>query len=189
MDEQALIASARAGNAHAFNALVDAYQGVAYSVAYRVIGHPDAAADATQDALLAAYRALPSFRGGSFRAWLLRIVTNACYDRLRQSKRRQQVSIDDMSDDLDYAPWLTSGAESPEEAVLREDVRRALELAIAKLPLDQRVVVVLADVEGLSYEEIATATGAAVGTVKSRLSRARARLRDYLTQGREPLRP
>jgi len=189
MDEQALIVSARTGNPHAFNALVSAYQGVAYNVAYRVIGHPEAAADATQDALLAAYRALPSFRGGSFRAWLLRIVTNVCYDRLRQNKRRPQVSLDEMAEDLDYVPGLAADGESPEDVVLRQDVQRILEMAIAKLPFDQRVAVVLSDVEGLSYEEIAAATGATVGTVKSRLSRARARLRDFLTQGREPLRP
>lgn len=189
MDEQALIASARAGDPRAFNALVSAYQGIAYNVAYRVLGHPDTAADATQDALLAAYRALPSFRGGSFRAWLLRIVTNSCYDQLRRKRRRPQVSLDDMVDDPDYTPALVDGGESPEEAVLRDDVRRAMEVAIAKLPLDQRLVIIMSDVEGLSYEEIAAATGASLGTVKSRLSRARARLRDYLTRGREPLRP
>jgi len=185
MDEQALIAEARTGNPQAFNALVGAYQGVAYNVAYRVIGHPDAAADATQDAFLAAYRALPTFRGGSFRAWLLRIVANVCYDQLRQRRRRPQVSLEDMAEDPDYASSLSDGRESPEEAVLRQDVRRAIEVAIAKLPFDQRVTVVLSDVEGFSYEEIAAATGASLGTVKSRLSRARARLRDYLAQGRE----
>lgn len=189
MDEQALIASARTGNPQAFNALVHSYQDMAYSVAYRVVGHPDAAADATQDAFLAAYRALPAFRGGSFKAWLLRIVTNACYDQLRLKRRRPQVSLEDMVDDPDYAPSLADGGESPEDVVLREDLRRAMEAAIAKLPLDQRVVLVLSDVQGLSYEEIGAATGASLGTVKSRLSRARARLRDYLTQGREPLRP
>ncbi len=189
MDEQALIASARTGNPDAFNTLVRSYQDMAYNVAYRIVGHPDAAADATQDAFLAAYRALPAFRGGSFRAWLLRIVTNACYDQLRLRQRRPQTSLEDMVDDPDYAPALTDPSETPEEALLRRDLMQAMETAIAKLPFDQRVTLVLCDVQGMSYEEVAATMGASLGTVKSRLSRARAHVRDSLTQGREPLRP
>lgn len=185
MDEQALIASASAGNPHAFNALAYAYQDMAYNVAYRVLGQPDAAADATQDALLSAYRALPAFRGGSFKAWLLRIVTNACYDQLRKRKRRPQTSLEDMVEDADYAAALTDPSESPEQALMRHELATTLEAAIAKLPTDQRLVLVLSDIEGLSYDEIAVSTGASLGTVKSRLSRARARVRDYLMSGRE----
>jgi RNA polymerase sigma-70 factor (ECF subfamily) len=189
MDDQALIAGARAGNPDAFNVLVRAYQDAAYNVAYRVLGQPEAAADATQDAFLAAYRALPAFRGGSFKAWLLRIVTNACYDQLRLKKRRPQTALDDLSEDPDYSPALMAHDEGPAEAALRHDLAQTLEVAISKLPADQRVVVILSDVEGLSYEEIATATGTSLGTVKSRLSRARAKLRDYLTRGGEPWGP
>ena len=187
MDEQALIASARAGNMHAFNTLVRTYQDIAFNVAYRVLGHADAAADATQDAFLSAYRGLPAFRGGSFRAWLLRIVTNACYDQLRLKKRRPETSLEDMTEDPDYTCSLIDYSQNPEEAIVRQDLVQAIAAGICKLPLDQRVVLVLSDVQGLSYDEIAEATGASLGTVKSRLSRARARLRDYLTQGREPL--
>lgn len=189
MDEQALIASARAGNTGAFNALVRSYQDIAYNVAYRVLGHADAAADATQDAFLSAYKALPAFRGGSFKAWVLRIVTNACYDQLRVRKRRPQTSLEDMVEDVDCAAALTDPGESPEEALLRQDLLHAMEAAMAKLPVDQRVVLVLSDVQGMSYEEISETTGVSLGTIKSRLSRARARMRDYLTQGREPIRP
>ncbi len=189
MDEQALIASARAGDPHAFNVLVQGYQDIAYNVAYRVLGQPDAAADATQDAFLAAYQALAAYRGGSFKAWLLRIVTNSCYDQLRQKKRRPQTSLEDMVEDADYAVALTDPGESPEEALLRQDLAEALEAGIARLPLDQRVTLVLSDVQGLSYDEIAEATGASLGTVKSRLSRARSRLRDYVVRGREPWTP
>ena len=187
MNEEALIASARAGNTSAFNTLVRTYQDVAYNVAYRVLGHAEAAADATQEAFLSAYRALPAFRGGSFRAWLLRIVTNACYDQLRLKKRRPQTSLDDMVEDSEYASLLVDERGDPEEEVLRSDLAQAITGAISKLPLDQRVVLVLSDVQGLSYDEIAAATGASLGTVKSRLSRARTRLRDYLMRGREPL--
>lgn len=187
MDEQALIAAARTGNTSAFNTLVRAYQDVAYNVAYRILGHGDSAADATQEAFLAAYRALPAFRGGSFKAWVLRIVTNACYDQLRVRQRRPQVSLEDAVEDADYASSFADPGESPEEAILRQDMAQAIEAAIAKLPLDQRVALVLSDVQGLSYDEIVAVTGASLGTVKSRLSRARARVRDYLTGGKEPL--
>ncbi len=187
MDEQALIASARAGNTHSFNMLVRAYQDIAYNVAYRVLGQADAAADAAQEAFLAAYRALPAFRGGSFKAWLLRIVTNACYDQLRLRKRRPQTSLEAVVDDPDYASALVDHGESPEEILLRRDLAQAIEAGIAKLPFDQRVVLVLSDVQGMSYDEIAAVTGASLGTVKSRLSRARGRLRDYLTGSVEPL--
>ncbi|MCL6431026.1 MAG: sigma-70 family RNA polymerase sigma factor [Anaerolineae bacterium] len=186
MDEQTLLASARAGDPHAFNTLVRIYQDMAFNVAYRVLGEAEAAADATQDAFLAAYRALPAFRGGSFKLWLLRIVTNSCYDQLRLRKRRQQTSLDDLAEDPDYASALADHGESPEEAILRGELAQVLQAGIARLPLDQRIVLVLSDVQGLSYEEIAETTGIALGTVKSRLSRARARLRDFLGHVREP---
>jgi RNA polymerase sigma-70 factor, ECF subfamily len=186
MDEVTLIGAARTGDAQAFNRLVQAYQDMAYNVAYRILGQGEPAADATQDAFLSAYRALPSFRGGSFKAWLLRIVTNACYDQLRLRKRRPQTSLEDLAEDSDYAPSLMDHGELPEEAVLRQELAQAIETGIGKLPLEQRVVLVLSDIQGLSYDEIAVATGATLGTVKSRLSRGRARLRDFVLQGREP---
>jgi RNA polymerase sigma factor (sigma-70 family) len=189
MDEQALIATARAGNPEAFNALVRHYEDIAYNVAYRVLGHPDMAADATQDAFLAAYRALPGFRGGSFKAWLLRIVTNNCYDQLRYRKRRPQTSLEGMVEDCDYSAVLMDRTESPEEAILRRDLARGLQVGITKLPSDQRVTLVLSDIQGLSYDEIAEVTGVSLGTVKSRLSRARAKMRDYLTGSGEPWAP
>jgi RNA polymerase sigma-70 factor (ECF subfamily) len=189
MDEQTLIATARAGNPEAYNALVRTYQDMAYSVAYRVLGRPEAAADATQDAFLAAYRGLPAFRGGSFKAWLLRIVTNSCYDQLRAVRRRPQTSLEDVSEDPDYAVSLADPGESPEDTLLRQDMAQTLEAGIAKLPVDQRLVLVLSDVEGFSYDEIAAVTGVSLGTVKSRLSRARFKMRDYLTGVREPWAP
>ncbi len=101
-------------------------------------------------------------------------------------KRRPQASLEDMVEDPDYATALIDHGESPEDVLIRQDLAQALEAGIAKLPFDQRVALVLSDVQGFSYEEIAEATGASLGTVKSRLSRARARLRNYLTRGREP---
>jgi RNA polymerase sigma-70 factor (ECF subfamily) len=185
MDEQALVAAARRGDAQAFNTLILNYQSLVYNVAYRILHDEDAAADAVQDAFISAFRALQTFRGGSFKAWVLRIVVNACYDQLRLTKRRPTSSLDEMLIDPDHSDIVADGAETPEEYAIRQDLGRAIQAGLDTLPPDQRAVVVLSDVQELSYEEIAVATGVSLGTVKSRLSRGRARLRDYLRDTRE----
>jgi len=187
MDEQALIDSARRGDARAFNQLVLLYQGMAYNVAYRIMADPDAASDATQDAFLSAYKAMRKFRGGSFKAWLLRIVTNACYDQLRKKKRRPSSSLDDLPVEADHSQYMQDPAEQPDEYVERQELGSTIQAGISTLPVEQRTVLVLSDVQGLSYNEIAEVTGLSLGTVKSRLSRGRARLRDYLVEQRELL--
>lgn len=187
MDEQTLIASACKGDARAFNQLVLLYQSMAYNVAYRILSDPDAAADATQDAFLSAFKAMHKFRGGSFKAWLLRIVTNACYDQLRVKQRRPSSSLDDLPVESDHTPYLEDPAEGPDKFVERQELNRAIQGGISTLPVEQRVVVILSDVQGLSYQEIAQITGLSLGTVKSRLSRGRARLRDHLVVQRELL--
>ena len=187
MDEQALIDSARKGEVRAFNQLVLLYQSMAYNVAYRILNDPDAAADATQDAFLKAFKAMRKFRGGSFKAWLLRIVTNACYDQLRRKQRRPTSSLDDLPVEADHSPYLHDPAEQPDEFVERQELGNTIQAGIATLPVEQRMVLVLSDIQGLSYNEIADVTGLSLGTVKSRLSRARARVRDYLMTQRELL--
>lgn len=180
MDEKALIAAAKRNEVEAFNGLVIAYQDMAYNLAYRILGDPDAAADATQDAFISAFRAVRKFRGGSFKAWLLRIVTNACYDQLRRKKRHPTVSLESF-----YA--IPGQAEDPENYALRQELSRVIQAGIQTLPYDQRIALVLSDVQGLSYKEIAQVVGISLGTVKSRLSRARAKLRDYLLEREELL--
>lgn len=187
MDEQRLIAQAQRGDLHAFNQLVLAYQSTMYNVAYRILGDGDAAADATQDAFVSAYRAIARFRGGSFKAWLLRIVTNACYDQLRVKQRRPTDSLDDMLVEPEHDTTLRDDSESPEEFVLRQELGAAIQRGLSTLPPDQRITLVLSDIEGLSYDEIAEATHVSLGTVKSRLSRARSKLRDYLLHNGELL--
>jgi RNA polymerase sigma-70 factor (ECF subfamily) len=181
MDEAGLIRDAQRGDVNAYNTLVLHYQSQAYNVAYRIMGDLDAAADATQEAFISAYRAIHTFRGGSFKAWLLRIVTNACYDELRRIKRRPQSSLEALYVE-DEAPdsMLASRSENPESYAQRMDLQAALTNCIQGLSEDQRTVAVLSDVEGFNYEEIASIAGVALGTVKSRLSRARASLRDCL---------
>jgi RNA polymerase sigma-70 factor (ECF subfamily) len=187
MDEQALIESARKGDARSFNQLVLLYQRMAYNVAYRILSDPDAASDATQDAFLKAFKAMRRFRGGSFKAWLLRIVTNACYDQLRRKQRRPATSLDDLPVEADHSFYMHDPAERPDEFVERQELGDTIQAGILTLPVEQRTVLVLSDVQGLSYNEIAEVTGLSLGTVKSRLSRGRARLRDYLVEQRELL--
>lgn len=180
IQEARLLARAREGDLDAFNGLVDAYQDQVYRLCLRLLGSPDAAADACQEAFLSAFRHLQSFRGDVFRPWLLRIAANAATDELRRRQRRPQVSLDRPPPGADAPPDFPAAGESPEEYALRSELRGTLERALATLPADQRLAVVLVDVEGLAYEEAARVMSTAVGTVKSRLSRARERLRVLL---------
>lgn len=187
MDEQALIQAAQKGDLSAFNQLVLQYQSLAYNVAYRVMSQPDLAADATQDAFIKAFKAIDRFRGQSFKAWLLRIVTNTCYDMLRSAKRRPADSLDEVLASPEHSWRMTDPAERPEEHAERQELAQVLQWAIAQLPPDQRTVVVLSDVQGLSYGEIAETLNISLGTVKSRLSRARSKLRVILQTHEEHL--
>jgi RNA polymerase sigma-70 factor (ECF subfamily) len=189
MDEAALIREAQNGEVSSYNSLVLHYQEQAFNVAYRIMGEPDTAADATQEAFIAAYKAIRSFRGGSFKAWLLRIVTNACYDELRRRKRHPESSLEaTYVEDETPDSHFVSHAESPEGYTERGELQQAIMNCLQGLPEDQRAIAVLSDIEGLSYEEISETVGVALGTVKSRLSRSRARLRDCL-QGFKELLP
>ncbi|MBI5566450.1 MAG: sigma-70 family RNA polymerase sigma factor [Chloroflexi bacterium] len=190
MDEAALIQAARQGNLDAFNTLVLTYQHQVYNLAYRIMGEEAAASDATQEAFISAYKNLKSFRGGSFKSWLLRIVTNACYDDLRHRKRRPATSLDELTDGEDGEAEFDVPApdDGPETIAQRHELAGLIQQGITTLPDDQRIVLVLSDVQGMSYEEIASMTNSNLGTVKSRLSRARAKLREYL-QGRGELLP
>ncbi len=191
MDEAAWIDGARRGDLDDFNRLVLAYQTRAYNLAYRILGDGETAADAAQDAFLSAYRNLGSFRGGSFRAWLFRIVTNACYDELRRRKRRPALSLEEIEEGspsgegVPEAGALFGSEEGPEQAAERAEIARQIERCLAGLPVEFRTVVVLADVMSMDYQEVAASMGSPVGTVRSRLARARARLRECLDAHRE----
>lgn len=187
MDEAALIQKAQNGDVAAYNRLVLKYQEGVYNVAYRIMGEPHAAEDATQEAFISAYGALKSFRGGSFKSWLMRIATNACYDELRRRKRRPQTSLDKITDENESFAFLRSPDEGPEKTQQRLEMMRAIEDCLRALPDDQRITAVLGDVEGYNYQEIAGITGVSLGTVKSRMSRARAKLRECLQEVKELL--
>ncbi len=183
MDEIALIQAARGGDLDSFNRLVLAYQDMVYSHAYRMVGEEEAADDATQTTFLSAYNHLNSFRGGSFKAWLLRIVTNACYDELRRRKRRPTVPLepaDEAGEEVESARWMVDPTEQPEDQVERQELQSAIQHCLDNLPEEFRAAVVMVDVQGLNYFEASQASGKPIGTIKSRLARARLRLRDCL---------
>jgi RNA polymerase sigma-70 factor (ECF subfamily) len=183
MDEAYLIETAQHGDLDAFNSLVLTYQDYVYNQAYRIMGDEAAAADAVQEAFVAAFQNIRAFRGGSFRAWLFRIVTNACYDELRQRKRRPSTPLeplDDTGEEIESPQWLADPGEGPEEALLRSQLANAIQHCLEGLPQEYRVVAVLVDVQGMDYDEAAQVISKPLGTVKSRLARARLRLRDCL---------
>ena len=183
--EQRLVSDAQGGDLESFNQLVRLYEGRVYTLCFRMLGDGESAADAAQDAFLSAYRNLRSFRGGSFRSWMLRIATNTCYDALRFRKRRPTTSLDAALDSGDETTHFDppDPGEAPLDAALRHELGAAIQRALQQIPADQRAVVILSDIQGMAYEEIADAIGANLGTVKSRLSRGRARLRDILKAG------
>jgi len=192
MDEAGLIGDAQRGEIEAFNRLIMTYQDQVYNLAYRILGDPQAADDAAQEAFISAYKGLRRYRGGSFRAWILRIATNACYDELRRRKRRPAIGLEDLNplddpDEADSAGVLASDAGDPESEALQAELAQALEDCLSGLPDEFRVVAVLVDVQGHDYQEASLVMGTPLGTVKSRLARARLRLRDCLQAHRELL--
>ncbi len=176
----AAIHAAQAGDEQAFALLVEAHRALAERVAYSILRTEEAVADAVQDALLKMYQALPRFTEGNFRAWLMRIVTNTCYDYLRRRRRRPAVSLDALEEEMNREFGNPRADQSPEQAVLRAEQHRQILEAIQALSPAHQAVVILVDVHGYDYQETAEALGIPVGTVKSRLSRARAALRERL---------
>jgi RNA polymerase sigma-70 factor (ECF subfamily) len=190
MDEPTLIREAQRGDLEAFNCLVLAYQNIVYNTALRILTDEDLAADAAQEAFLSAFRALNSYRGGSFRAWLLRTVTNACYDELRRKQRRPTTPLEPENEDgeeVESPRWLADPTASPEEQFDQAELEHAIQHCLGNLPTEFRAVVVLADIQGLDYKEVAVAVKKPLGTIKSRLARARLRLRECLQGFRELL--
>lgn len=191
--ERRLIALGQQGDRAAFNALVEKYQGAAYALALRMLGDPDTAADVTQEAFFSAYRALGSFHGTSFRAWLLRIVSNGCYDVFRVRGRQPVTSLEALlehdestsSSDSRMPTTMVDPSWSPEDSALRAETVSAIEAALLLLPPEQRLAVVLCDIQGMAYEEVARIMETPLGTVKSRIARARAQLRTLLTRSGE----
>ena len=179
-DEKQLIERASRGEADAFNALLGAHEKQMYAVALRMCQNRDDAQDCLQEAMIRVFRAISGFKGqSSFSTWLYRITMNTCLDELRRRKNRPNTSLDNMVD-LGWSP-VDEGI-SPERHAMNSETRRQLNAAIARLPEDMRSAIVLRDIQGMTYEEIAAALDINVGTIKSRISRGRERLRAVLSR-------
>src|SRR6266498_4505449 len=191
MDEQALIHDAQNGNLDAFNSLILHYQDSVYNTALRILGDENLAADATQEAFISAFKSISSFRGGSFKAWLMRTVTNACYDELRRQKRRPTTPLEpdtDEGEEMDSPRWLADPGMTPDQKAEADELEHAIQHCLNNLPIEFKTVVVMADLQGMDYTDVAVAVRVPLGTIKSRLARARLRLRECL-QGFSELLP
>lgn len=194
-DEVQLIVRSQQGDVSAFNQLVLCYQQTVYNVVLRMLAEREAAADVTQDTFIAALRGISSFRpGSSFRAWLLRIAANQACDHWRRTHRHMQESLDSLTDEDEpraagvLNTLIATGDQvNPEQSLLTRELQELIAHGLQALPLEQRVAVILCDLQGLSYEEIASTTQTTLGTVRSRIARGRMRLREYLYQNRELL--
>jgi RNA polymerase sigma-70 factor (ECF subfamily) len=180
-DEAQLIERSRAGDIEAFNALVLLYQDRVFNLCLRMLGDLQAAEDATQEALISAYRAVARVRGDNIRAWLFRIASNVCIDEIRRRKRQPASSLDVARSDDERPLDVPDAAPGPETLALRSELASVLRSELLLLPDDQRLAVILCDIEGLDYSEIAMTLGCSLGTVKSRISRGRSRLREQLS--------
>ncbi len=182
MTEQQLIAAAQGGDQAAFAALVEANQAMVYSLAYRMTGNSEDAADLSQEAFLNAWRGLARFQGqASFATWLYRLTSNACIDFLRREKRHSTLSLTlEPTDEESRQAEVTDERWSPEALLDRQENQTAVRQALTQLSDEHREVLLLRELEGLSYREIAQHLGLEEGTVKSRIARARLSLRDFL---------
>ena len=184
LNEVNLVLAAKKGDLDAFNQIVLSYQDRIFGLASRILGDQDSAEDITQNTFLTAYLNLPHFRNGSFQSWLYRIATNACYDELRRNKRRPTMSLDDEDDAeerlLPHYEFLGKN-NLPEEESEKHELEQTVQQALNQLDADQRTAVVLVDLQEFDYKDAAQILGVPIGTLKSRLARARLRLRDLLS--------
>ena len=178
--EEILLAKAASGDGAAFTQLMSAHESRMYAVALRMCSNREDAQDCLQDAMLRVYRSLNSFKGqSSFSTWLYRVTMNTCLDEIRRRKMRSSASLDDLLD----SGWSPSDENDvPERRMIASEQRRTIDRAIAELPEDMRAAIILRDVQGYSYDEIAEMLDANIGTVKSRISRGRERLRAALRE-------
>lgn len=182
-NEEASITDASNGDLDAFNQLVLKYQDMAYNHAYALLRDSDSAQDAVQDGFIKAFQALPAFRGGSFRGWLLKIVTNSAYDQLRRSQRHPNQPLfpeDENGEEMESASWLADPGASVQDAVEQIELSRDIYKLLDELPEAYRSVITLIDINEFDYAEAAQALKVPIGTVKSRLARARMQMQAKL---------
>ena len=190
MEETKLINAAKKGDMQAFNQLVLTYQEAVYNCAYRMLSDPAGAADITQDTFITSFRNIKKFKNGSFKAWLLRVATNKCIDEFRRQKRHPNTALEPVTEDddtFDSPYWLADPQMQPEEQLSQNELNQAIQDCLSCLPEDFRTIVVMVDMQEMNYEETSQIAGLPLGTIKSRLSRARRRLQDCLQRFSELL--
>lgn len=176
----ARIEQARRGDARAFEALLAEHAERVYAHVARILGTGPEAEDVVQDACISAWRSIASFEGTSFRAWLFRIATNRAIDVVRARRRRGELPLEPNEDEEQTWAEPVAGGPEPVDLASEQETLRLVEAALARLPAEQRAVVVLRDIEGFDYEEIARITATELGTVKSRIHRGRLAVRNAL---------
>ncbi len=190
-DENILINAAQHGDLEAFNALILRYQNLLFGIALRMLNDEDTASDAVQEALISVFSKFRTFRGGSLRSWLARVTVNACYDEMRRKRRQRETPLEQFNlngEEVEDLAWMIDPGALPDEQYDSYELESAIQHCLRMLTPAYREVVVLVDIEGLSYEEASIATRVPVGTVKSRLARGRLQIRSTL-QGYKELLP
>ncbi|MDR5659503.1 sigma-70 family RNA polymerase sigma factor [Serpentinicella sp. ANB-PHB4] len=182
MEEKELIKKSKSGDIKSFEALVGIYQKKALNIAYRMLGNIEDANDVTQEALIKAYKAIPKFKEeSSFSTWLYSIVTNTGVDYLRKNKNKNVVYLD-KRDENQMQREVPDNTNTPENVLEKKEIKQHIHSAINELALDHRTVIILRDIKGFSYKEIATMLKCSEGTVKSRISRGRAHLKTIINR-------
>jgi len=191
MDESILIRDAKKGDVDAFNHLVLTYQEQVFNLAFRILNNEMAAEDATQNTFINAFQHIKSFRGGSFRAWILRVAANNSYDELRRKKRKptRPLTVTDFEsgEEIEDPIWLEDDRDLPEEHIIKKELEQAIQRCIDQLPKTFRAVVILVDIQGFGYREASRIAGSPIGTIRSRLARARLQVQSCLQGVRELL--
>jgi RNA polymerase sigma-70 factor (ECF subfamily) len=191
MDDTIYIDDAKKGDLNAFNQLVLTYQEAVYNCAYRMLNDSAGAADITQDTFITAYQKIDTFKQGSFKAWLLRVVTNKCLDEFRRQKRHPNTALEPLTHEdqetFDSPYWMTDTHPLPEEQVSQKELNLAIQHCLSHLPEEFRFIVVMVDMQEMDYREASHIVGVPLGTIKSRLARARKRLQDCLQRFSELL--
>ncbi len=188
-NEKRLLTKARQGSAQAFEELSEEHYTKVYNICHRMLNNPEDAVEQAQEAFIKAFRYIKDFKGNcSFSTWLYRIATNTCLDFIRKNKNKHNVSLEQETyEDITIKDRLMSDLPGPEKIAETNAQVAAIKEAMAKMSEKNRIIIVLRDYMGLSYDQIAESLETPVGTVKSRISRARAELRELLCQGKEHL--
>lgn len=186
LPDEVLVSKSKNGDLDAFEELVRRYEGKVYGMAFRFMGNHADAMDLAQEGFIRLYQNLPGFRGdSSFSTWMYRVVANACRDELRRRQRQRSVSLEEMADSAGGSIPVPSAEVSPEEAAERNELQEYVQMCLNSLSEEHRLILIMREIQGLSYDEIADTLDCSLGTVKSRLNRARHALKDRVAMHRE----